>query len=642
MKPSPQIVDDTSGSLQNFIYESDKADCCNLNIYEFQEGEDVYGSRSLGYQKPKHMWMAKDQAFTNSKPTSPNASINYVDFDTDIGDSRNLVPQNCVNQCSFPVNLNYSMESPCPPNSVQGLSVTLSSYTNTSSSLSSHTPPSIGICTNELVSSSTSPSSSELHSIKSDCTALTSKSSLKTKILLTIKSKSKGKNFVSSVSPLESKSSSCSEDGPSVQRNKNRQFRSNRKNKRSLKTDKLTIKLPNLESNAFTNDKVFVKHPDKTESCLGALSNESKSSSSPPLTGGLKIRLRRDPGLIDSGVCRNKKLKNKNSTVFRIVESSCDADAPGGDYSRRIRAITGHSTLSPTFNLASGGLRVGDIVWAKLAGYPYWPSQISAIWARTAHQLSQATLLPSQLLDTNTGSLSVLATPDDPSLASGYNAKVEWLAWDQCSYLSCAKLFPFKEAFDKLYNPRTRVKGYTEAVRLAKQYVNGNYPLNCDSSDLQTANLSSPNKSHSSLLGHFSAPPSTDSQWSAVTTLSSSLEPYAPGLNSTISRENLESNCQSNQINSSFDNYPQSSIFSHSNDLITSQNMNEPLENPFYVSNGLCNELPDLGNMPLWAPLPQLDVSGLGVFHVPSFSEDEEDFDQPLVNPLEFDFGSCI
>ncbi|CAH8488632.1 unnamed protein product [Schistosoma turkestanicum] len=102
------------------------------------------------------------------------------------------------------------------------------------------------------------------------------------------------------------------------------------------------------------------------------------------VSGRLKIR---DTAL-DYNIEKGKRAKSKTTSTFRIVESC----------------------------MVSGGLRVGNMVWAKLAGCPYWSSRFYAIWARTAYQLSQATLLPtSQSLENNASSLAVLATPSDPS-----------------------------------------------------------------------------------------------------------------------------------------------------------------------------------------------------------------------------------
>ncbi|CAH8510761.1 unnamed protein product [Heterobilharzia americana] len=550
----------------------------------------------------------------------------------------------------------------------------MSSCTNTSSSLCSHTSPVIGPNMTEITSTCASPTFNEVKNDK--CSSLIYELNTATKTKMNTKSTTRKRTTVrvsqKKSEPIDSTPSSAPEISRSQplndkqshpHRNRQPRVRTNRKSKRSSTSESVSSSYrvlspnmgvenhlslsPNLNMMAQSNQ----ESPNQTPQ-----HSQSLPSSSAFVSGGLKIRLRRDAAL-DFNVGKGKRTKSKTTpATFRIVESWCDADAPGGDFTRRARGANGSST-SPTFSLVSGGLRVGDIVWAKLAGYPYWPSQVNAIWARTAHQLSQATLFPtSQSLDSNASSLAVLATPPDPSLAAGYTARVDWLAWDQCSYLSCAKLYPFKESFDKLYNPRTRVKGYAEAVRLAKQIVNGIYIPN-EGMDSQLPNMSPQNKLHLSLSGQISAPPSTDSQWSSMTTLSSSLELPTTSTNHQNSHEldrhalplpsdSVPDTCMSSQLNSapaSVSNVYSSGGGGGGGMFSTTDAFSTHSNNSCFGLADKNMELPELGNIAMWAPLPQLDVSGLGVFHVPTFSEDEEEeFDQSIVNQLHLDFGSCL
>ncbi|CAH8845879.1 unnamed protein product [Trichobilharzia szidati] len=676
MKPLQLSNENLSSEFsQSNTLESDSTDCYGVNVYEFQEGEDLYGPRTRGYQKPKHMWMAKDQALTNIKPSSSPLAATTLDFEIDCctnQESLNPVATNHM-RCPSPNNLIYNMGSPSTSGSVQGLSAALSSCTNTSSSLCSHNSPLIGLNASEVTSTCTSPNFIENKTEK--CVPLTCEiNSNVVKIKVSAKSAPKKRTMgkvsenkfeldpsnTSSV-PDASNSQLSSEKQSHTRRNRQPQARNSRKSKRKSASEFSPTSFHSVPSPNVPTDSCLSESPTlavtetSNQEYSGYTSVYSKSlpSSSAFVSGGLKIRLRRDSA-VDFTVGKGKRAKSKTvPATFRIVESWCDADAPGGEFSRRIRGATSSST-SPTFSLVSGGLRVGDIVWAKLAGYPYWPSQISAIWARTAHQLSQATLLnTSQSVDNGASSLAVLQTPSDPSLATGYTARVDWLAWDQCSYLSCAKLYPFKESFDKLYNPRTRVKGYAEAVRLAKQIVNGTYVPN-ENTDSQLSNMSPQNKSQSSLTGQISAPPSTDSQWSSMTTLSSSLEIPTSGTTNQITDKQslplpsdlLPDTFMSSQLNplpASLSNVYSTTdgggILNSTDAFSTHSNNNNSC--PRIDDRNM--ELPELGNISMWAPLPQLDVSGLGVFHVPTFSEDEEDdLDTSIVNQLKLDFGSCL
>ncbi|CAH8533141.1 unnamed protein product [Heterobilharzia americana] len=624
MKPLQLSNEDLSTEfVQSNTLGSDSTDCFGVNVYEFQEGEDLYGTRTRGYQKPKHMWMAKDQALTNIKSNSLTPAATTLDFGSDFcaNQGLNSIPPGHL-RCPSPTNLTYNMGSPSTSSSIQGLSAAMSSCTNTSSSLCSHTSPVIGPNMTEITSTCASPTFNEVKNDK--CSSLIYELNTATKTKMNTKSTTRKRTTVR-VSQ-----------------------------KKSEPIDSTPSSAPEISRSQPLNDKQ--SHPHRNRQPRVRTNRKSKRSSTTFVSGGLKIRLRRDAAL-DFNVGKGKRTKSKTTpATFRIVESWCDADAPGGDFTRRARGANGSST-SPTFSLVSGGLRVGDIVWAKLAGYPYWPSQVNAIWARTAHQLSQATLFPtSQSLDSNASSLAVLATPPDPSLAAGYTARVDWLAWDQCSYLSCAKLYPFKESFDKLYNPRTRVKGYAEAVRLAKQIVNGIYIPN-EGMDSQLPNMSPQNKLHLSLSGQISAPPSTDSQWSSMTTLSSSLELPTTSTNHQNSHEldrhalplpsdSVPDTCMSSQLNSapaSVSNVYSSGGGGGGGMFSTTDAFSTHSNNSCFGLADKNMELPELGNIAMWAPLPQLDVSGLGVFHVPTFSEDEEEeFDQSIVNQLHLDFGSCL
>ncbi|KAL7062593.1 hypothetical protein AAHC03_0520 [Spirometra sp. Aus1] len=74
--------------------------------------------------------------------------------------------------------------------------------------------------------------------------------------------------------------------------------------------------------------------------------------------------------------------------------------------------------------------RLGDIVWCKLSGWPFWPARITSI----AKEESTGT------------------------------ACVRWFAWDQVSYMACDKLWPFLEHYDKKLDKRKKRGVYKQAV----------------------------------------------------------------------------------------------------------------------------------------------------------------------------------
>ncbi|VDD83217.1 unnamed protein product [Mesocestoides corti] len=81
--------------------------------------------------------------------------------------------------------------------------------------------------------------------------------------------------------------------------------------------------------------------------------------------------------------------------------------------------------------------RVGDVVWCKLAGWPWWPARITSLRRSDA----------------------------------SCDACVRWFAWDQVSYFPCDKLLPFLAYYDRKVDKR-RVKkrgAYKQAVEDARE-----------------------------------------------------------------------------------------------------------------------------------------------------------------------------
>ncbi|KAL5110665.1 hypothetical protein TcWFU_007466 [Taenia crassiceps] len=523
----------------------------HLSCYEGKDFSPTNTSRIIGYQKPKHLWMAKDHSLNILDSTSVmNSECPHLCSSSRFSNESRTTSEHVFASQQVaeltPVRSSYNGISPSNSSSAPGTVAMPSSLTNTSSSPSNHPSPQNRFGVSNISGSHYESPTSYPHQ----------GASLSLHCMDSLEPKPKRKRG----RPPKTKSDDV--DAHTYPLSRKRQSR--------------------LDSKARENCSV-----------------PQPSTSSAFLTGGLKIRLRRDVS-VDEPICgkkfRSRKSSQKSVQVFRIVESWCDADAPGG-LAAKSNAVSPMST-----NQTSGGFRIGDVVWAKLAGYPYWPSRISALYARTPHQLAQVS--PGNV---NSDSLAVSATPADPALAPGFTAKVEWFAWNQCSYLSCAKLFPFMEYFAKLYSPRTRVKNYAEAVNMAKLVVEGGSNetrlIPEPQSDVEKGSSASLSLSNNTEHGrsdlscppdlHFASNPLNEPKQSDVLCL--------PDLCLAFNPTN-----------------PQFPVGSQI-----------PMENGHFSFLNLGANLGDFCQAPeqCWGPLPQLDVSGLNEFNsgVPTFSEDEDE-----------------
>ncbi|KAL5964758.1 PWWP domain-containing protein 2A [Taenia solium] len=539
----------------------------HLSFYERKDFSPTNTSRIIGYQKPKHLWMAKDHSLDILGSTSAmNNECPYLCSGSRLSNESRTTSEHVFASQQVaeltPLRNSYNGISPSNSSSAPGTVAMPSSLTNTSSSPSNHPSPQSRFGVSNISGSHyESPIASYPHQGALVSTHCMDSSEFKPK-------RKRGR-------PPKTKSDDV--DAHTCPVSRKRQSR--------------------LDSKA-------------RESC----SVPQPSTSSAFLTGGLKIRLRRDVS-VDEPICgkkfRSRKSNQKSVQVFRIVESWCDADAPGG-LAAKSNAVSPMST-----NQTSGGFRVGDVVWAKLAGYPYWPSRISALYARTPHQLAQVS--PE---NANSDSLAVSATPADPALAPGFTAKVEWFAWNQCSYLSCAKLFPFMEYFAKLYSPRTRVKNYAEAVNMAKLVVEGGSNetrlISEPQSDIEKGSSASLSLSNNTEHGRsdLSCPPDLHFAFNPLNEPKQSDVLRLPDLRLAFNPVNpqLPVGCQA------------------------------PMENGHFSFLNLGANSGDFCQAPdqCWGPLPQLDVSGLNEFNsgVPTFSEDEDETSESLANQLKSELGS--
>lgn len=99
--------------------------------------------------------------------------------------------------------------------------------------------------------------------------------------------------------------------------------------------------------------------------------------------------------------------------------------------------ISSHNVRSCT--IANGrSMAVGDIVWGKIHGFPWWPGKV----------------------------LSIMVSKRDNGLLITQQAHVAWFGSSTSSYMPCSQLAPFLEFFKSRYNKKKRGP-YKEAIKQA-------------------------------------------------------------------------------------------------------------------------------------------------------------------------------
>ncbi|GAU94353.1 hypothetical protein RvY_06143-2 [Ramazzottius varieornatus] len=104
---------------------------------------------------------------------------------------------------------------------------------------------------------------------------------------------------------------------------------------------------------------------------------------------------------------------------------------------------------------------VGDVVWGKITGYPWWPGIIRHIVICDDPVLQKTAIAP-----------SLSGSRATSSFLQYQEAQVEWYGQkSSISYIEVGQLAHFAEDFERKYKPKLR-GAYQEAVTLAKQAVN--------------------------------------------------------------------------------------------------------------------------------------------------------------------------
>ncbi|XP_014241212.2 PWWP domain-containing protein 2A-like [Cimex lectularius] len=142
---------------------------------------------------------------------------------------------------------------------------------------------------------------------------------------------------------------------------------------------------------------------------------------------------------------KEKCLKQKLSiNLKRVSSTSYEKRNDGSDSSLSSEEIPDFPSSTPVVgseNVEScktdngTTFAVGDVVWGKMHGFPWWPGKV----------------------------LNILIRTDKMS----WDAHVSWYGTPTSSMMPCEQLSPFLQFFEIRYNRRKKSAGYKEAIRLA-------------------------------------------------------------------------------------------------------------------------------------------------------------------------------
>ncbi|XP_067948122.1 uncharacterized protein [Watersipora subatra] len=123
---------------------------------------------------------------------------------------------------------------------------------------------------------------------------------------------------------------------------------------------------------------------------------------------------------------------------------------------RKSKAAPSDTTLSADVSLISekttrfvstyesaGGKRIslGDVIWGKIVGFPWWPGRVCAI----------------AVSETKEG------------MVMGHTADIDWYCSPTKSHLPCSELYQFLEDFPKRFDKKKKTKSYMQAIDEAKR-----------------------------------------------------------------------------------------------------------------------------------------------------------------------------
>ncbi|CAH1399371.1 unnamed protein product [Nezara viridula] len=112
-------------------------------------------------------------------------------------------------------------------------------------------------------------------------------------------------------------------------------------------------------------------------------------------------------------------------------------------------SIDGYKDVTSCKTVNGNTFAVGDIVWGKIHGFPWWPGKV----------------------------LNILIRQDSDE----WDAHVSWYGSSTASLMPCDQLSPFLTNFKIRYNRRKKSAGYKEAIRLATNEASASNPeVICD------------------------------------------------------------------------------------------------------------------------------------------------------------------
>ncbi|XP_055329376.1 PWWP domain-containing protein 2A-like [Paramacrobiotus metropolitanus] len=147
-----------------------------------------------------------------------------------------------------------------------------------------------------------------------------------------------------------------------------------------------------------------------------------------------------------------KQPEQKKARTRDAILSKSESDADNLPKARSVDSCV--TKDGRTFN-------VGDVVWGKLTGYPWWPGKINHIVVCDDPMLQ------------NTASSAALTDPRSPPVLQYQEAQIEWYGQkSSISYIEVMQLSHYVEDYQKKYKPKERAGGYPEAIKAANAAAN--------------------------------------------------------------------------------------------------------------------------------------------------------------------------
>lgn len=152
------------------------------------------------------------------------------------------------------------------------------------------------------------------------------------------------------------------------------------------------------------------------------------------------------------------KSPGASSDELSEQEPEVDAGETAPDFPPQSHPLMMRLAATPVAHcLTTAGRRmdVGDVVWGKIHGFPWWPGKV----------------------------LSITVSCKEDGSSSGPQAHVAWYGSSTSSLMSCDQLSPFLETFKTRYNKKKRGP-YKEAIRQAQNEARSQITPNSTSSVL--------------------------------------------------------------------------------------------------------------------------------------------------------------